>query len=97
MMQVVNFTVIATVEDTNNLKLQGVADLEYVNIAGDDFLFVASEADSAVTSFQVSRNSAPALRDTLEFSATSGTFAVTQVTVTTVGGGSNIASYGAVG
>jgi Ca2+-binding RTX toxin-like protein len=83
---VVNFTVVASVEDTNNLKLQGVSDLEYARIAGDDFLFVASEADSAVTSFQVSQNSAPALRDTIEFSASSGTFAVTQVSVTTVGG-----------
>lgn len=85
-MRVVNFTVIATVEDSNSLLLQGASDLEHVSIDGDDFLFVASEADSAVSSFRITQNSAPVLRDTIQFTASSGTFAVTQMNVTTVGG-----------
>jgi len=83
---VINFTIVSSVVDGNNSQLLGAADMEIVTIGGEKYLFVAAEADGAVSSFHLSATLAPQLVDTLSYSATSGTLAVGQLTVTDVNG-----------
>ncbi len=82
----ITFTIVSTVVDDNNLELLGVSDLEFVSIGGEDFLFVASEADGSITSFNISENLTPQLVDTVSFDASSGTLAVGQLDITEVNG-----------
>ena len=70
----VGFTIISAVVDDGSTELVGVSDLETVTIDGQDYLFVAAEADGAVSSFRISASGVPQLVDTLSLSATSGTF-----------------------
>ena len=81
-----DFTIISSVVDDSSLQLMGVSDLELVAIDGQNFLFVAAEADGAITSFAVSGNQSPALVDTALFSTVSGTFTVDQLNITDVNG-----------
>ena len=82
----VGFSIVSTVVDGNSSELVGVSDLEFVAIGGQDYLFVAAEADGAVSSFRISASGAPQLVDTLSLSATSGTFTVGHIGLVDVGG-----------
>lgn len=82
----VTFSVISTVVDTNSLELLGTSGLEHARFGGQDYLFVVSEADSSITSFRLNANSAPTLIDTVTYSSSSGTFAVQDLFISTVGG-----------
>ncbi len=81
-----DFTILSSVVDDSILELTGASDLEIVSINGQSFLFVAAEADGAITSFAVSDSLSPALVDTVSFSTVSGTFAVDQLNITDVNG-----------
>ncbi len=80
------FTIISTVVDNSNLELMGASNLELVAIDGQNFLFVAAEADGAISSFAVNDSLTPALVDTASFSTVSGTFTVDQLNITDVNG-----------
>ncbi len=82
----VGFSIISAVVDDNSSELMGVSDLEFVTIGGQDYLFVAAEADGAVSSFRISAAGAPELVDTLSLSATSGTFSVGHIDLIDVDG-----------
>ena len=70
------FTILSSVVDDSVLELMGTSDLELVTIDGQDFLFVAAEADGAISSFAISDTMAPSLVDMASFSTISGTFTV---------------------
>ncbi|KAB7615285.1 hypothetical protein F9L33_00505 [Amylibacter sp. SFDW26] len=82
----VDFTKVATIIDDAILQLQGVSDLEVVTIGTDQYVFVASEADSTITSFLLRDGLPPQVVDTLEFGADTGTFAVTQANISMING-----------
>lgn len=82
----VEFTIISAVVDDNSSELMGVSDLEFATIGGQDYLFVAAEADGAVSSYRISASGAPQLVDTLSLSATSGTFTVGHIDLIDVEG-----------
>jgi len=83
---VINFTIVSAVVDDSNSQLLGAADMEIVTIGSEKYLFVAAEADGAVSSYRLSATLPPQRVDTLAYSATSGTLAVGQITVTDVNG-----------
>jgi Ca2+-binding RTX toxin-like protein len=77
---------VSSVVDDTNLELVGLSSLEFVTIGGEYFLFAAAEADGAITSFQITADSTPQLVDTVVFNASSGTFAVSDLTLVDVAG-----------
>jgi Ca2+-binding RTX toxin-like protein len=83
--RVINFTIVSSVVDDNILELVGVSDLQFATIGGQGFLFVASEADGAISSFSLSATLAPQLIDSVSYSTGSGTFSVSQITLAGVG------------
>ncbi len=82
----VTFTRIAAVMDDRDLLLQGISDLETVMIDGQPYVFVASEADGTITSFRLREDQTPELVDTVLFGPDTGTFSISQVNISSVGG-----------
>ena len=78
------FTKVVAVVDDAVLQLQGVSDLETVTIGDNQYVFVASEADSTITSFLLRDDQPPQMVDTLEFGAGTGTFSVTQANISII-------------
>lgn len=69
----INFNIAGTVVDSVSTALRGLSDIKIVNISGNFILVVASEADSAITSFSLGADGSATLVDSQMFSNTSGT------------------------
>ncbi len=74
-----DFEVGFTVFDDETLLLQGIADLEYIDLDGVAYLAVASEADDAVTMFRLMDGAAPVMVTTISYTPVSGTLVASDI------------------
>lgn len=80
------FTIGASVIDADDTYLTGISDTEIITLNGSTYLLVASRAESAVSSYLLSADSAAVLQDTIRYAYLSGTYGVSDLTYTVVGG-----------
>ena len=81
----IEFNIVGTVTDDLTTQLQGLSDIEVVDVNGTFVLVVASEADSAITTFDFSVGALPTLSDSQSYTNASGTRTVWDLTFAAVG------------
>jgi len=70
---VINFNIAGTVVDDLATELRGLSDIDIVQVDGRWLLVVASQADSAITTFELASDGTPTLVDSQSYSIHSGT------------------------
>ncbi len=83
---VINFNIAGTVVDDLTTELCGLSDIAIVQVAGRWLLVVASEADSAITTFELGSDGAPVLVDSQSYTANSGTRTIWRLNFAQSGG-----------
>ncbi|MBV1865193.1 MAG: lactonase family protein, partial [Rhodobacteraceae bacterium] len=82
----IHFNIAGTVVDDLTTDLRGLSDIKIVHISGKFVLVVASEADSAITSFLLSDSGVPVLVDSQAFNSNSGTGRISALSFAQVSG-----------
>jgi Ca2+-binding RTX toxin-like protein len=83
---VIDFNIAGTVVDDLTTELRGLSDIAIVQVSGRWLLVVASEADSAITTFDLGSDGAPVLVDSQSFTANSGTRTIWRLNFAQSGG-----------
>lgn len=83
---VINFNIAGTVVDDLTTELRGLSDIAIVQVSGRWLLVVASEADSAITTYELGGDGTPVFVDSQSYTANSGTRTIWRLNFAQSGG-----------